>query len=1077
MYQLFDVTGDEIASLSDDDLRELVGRLCEADFRRENLPVTGIFWGGHQDAADAGFDVSVVGNLTPPSNSFVLRSVTGFQVKKPKMLASKISKEMLKKGVLKEGIQKLLKQGGAYVIVSSGDSTTHGKALKNRIEAMEKAIATVEGIPSPKIDFLDRGRLATWSRQHPSVVLWIHNRLGKSLSGWEPYGNWAKALGGQDDVFLTGDNTRLSLNSERYEIGLGIQKMRTLLRVPKSSLRLIGLSGVGKTRLVQALFDNRVGEDSLSPDLAVYTDIASSPNPDPSQIARQLIARGDPALLIIDNCSRELHRQLTQTTSQSNSSLSVLTIEYDVREDLPEETSVFRLEPTNEELLGKLLEREFPLLGHTNATTISRVSGGNFRLAIYLAKTVKSSESLGVLKDEDFFKRLFQQDHEHQESLLESAEILSLLYSFDGEDTDESNSELSLLASIGGKTTQELLRDTGKIAERELIQSRGKMRAILPHAVANYLARRALRKNSAKAIQELIFHRGSERVITSFSRRLGYLHESEDATKMVNTMLQEDGWIGSCFVNLSSFGFGILSNVAPVAPGAVLDALDRISTSSYSEEFYSKRNLRSDEFVKILFHIAYEEKYFRRAAELLIKFAITEAPDDNVNSIRARLRSLFHIHLSGSHAKTATRQSLLQEMLETRDSQRLDLGAELFSHALQTDYFTGSYQMDFGVRPRDYGSFPKSRAEVEDWFRPFMAMALQIADSDSPISVKVRKHMANSFRGLWNAGFQNECESWVDSLLPESSWVDAWRAVKSLLYYEKNTLTDTDSDRLHRLCSKLEPKTLTDRLEYFVLNSYNSIFDPADDAAEGEDVMKPHHYASMMAEQIGRELGQDESLFRSLAPLCVTGEQGRYFELGNGLAASGINFSLAWGVLKKAFRCEDEKVRNAGVIRGFIWNVAEIDKDFYEATLDDVLSDPVLVSWLVILQRSDKSNERSVERLHQLLDQGLVEPWKFRDLAYGRRHEHISDESLVGLLEKILIKQCGDGIVMDILGMRFYGEENHPSKMSRIMHKFVRKTLASITLRGDQSRPGMRDNSLERVIYFAFHGGGFYDEA
>jgi hypothetical protein len=1077
MSSLFDVTGDEIASLNDDDLRELVGRLCEADYRRANLALSGIFWGGHQDAADAGFDVSVEGNQAPPSDSFVPRPLTGFQVKKPKMPPSEITKEMLKDGILKKDIEDLVKRGGAYVIVSSGDSTTRGKALKNRIEAMENAIGTADGIHSPKLDFLDRGRLATWARQHPAVVLWIHGKLGKSLSGWKPYGNWAKALGGHEDIFLTGDNTRLSLNSERFEIEQGIQKIRTLLHTPRSSVRLIGLSGVGKTRLVQALFDDRVGENSLNPDLAVYTDIADAPNPDPAQIARQLIARREAAILVVDNCSRELHRKLTESASESNGLLSVLTIEYDVREDLPEETAVFRLEPTDDELLGKLLEREFPKLGHTNATTISRVSGGNFRLAIYIAKTVKDSESIGVLKDEDLFKRLFQQSHEHQMSLLESAEILSLLYSFDGTNIDEEPSELGLLSRLASKTPQELYKDSKIIADRELIQSRGQWRAILPHALANSLAKRALRKLHPKTVEQEILGCGSERTITSFSRRLSYLHESEEATTMVRSMLGDDGWIGSSIHNLSSFGFGILRNLAPVSPEAVLEGMERISESDQANAFYSKDNSHSEGFVRILFQIAYEDRYFSRASKLLALFSITESPDDNLNSIRDRLRTLYHIYLSGSHARAATRQKFLGDLLLSTEIQAANLGADLLSHALQTHHFVGNFSADFGARPRDYGSMPVSRLEIEEWYRPYMDVALQVAVSDNPVSAKVRKIMAGSFQDLWNAGFQNECESWVNSLLQKTSWVDAWRAVKALLHYDKDQLSRDEIERLKLLSRSLEPKTLAERLEYFVLNSYRSIFDPADDALEGEDVMKPHHRASKMAEQIGRELGRDETTFRSLVPICVVGEQGRYFELGKGIAQSGMSLSLAWEILKTALHGVDQKSRNAGIIHGFVWEVAEIDEDFYEATLDDVLSDPVMLPWFVRLQRADKSNARSVKRLHQVLDFDLVEPWKFRDLGYGRRHEHISDDELVGILEKILTKDHGDDIVMDILGMRFYGEENHPSRMSGTMHQFVRKALASMTLSDGRDRSGMRDHNLERVIYFAYHGGGFYQEA
>lgn len=54
---MFEITRDDIAALNDEDLRTLIGLLCEADLRRANLPVSAATWGGNQAAKDGGLDV------------------------------------------------------------------------------------------------------------------------------------------------------------------------------------------------------------------------------------------------------------------------------------------------------------------------------------------------------------------------------------------------------------------------------------------------------------------------------------------------------------------------------------------------------------------------------------------------------------------------------------------------------------------------------------------------------------------------------------------------------------------------------------------------------------------------------------------------------------------------------------------------------------------------------------------------------------------------------------------------------------------------------------------------------------
>jgi len=71
---------------------------------------------------------------------------------------------------------------------------------------------------------------------------------------------------------------------------------------------------------------------------ACYTNIADGPDPQPMGLASDLIAAQTKAILVIDNCASELHGRLSTLLPSCESSLSVITVEYDIREDEPEGT-------------------------------------------------------------------------------------------------------------------------------------------------------------------------------------------------------------------------------------------------------------------------------------------------------------------------------------------------------------------------------------------------------------------------------------------------------------------------------------------------------------------------------------------------------------------------------------------------------------------------------------------------------------------------------------------------------------------------------------------------------------------
>lgn len=343
---MFDITSEDISQLNDIDLRELVGRLCEAELVSRRLSPSAVTWGGNQTAADGGLDVRVALSAGVTIEGFIPQASTGFQVKKPDMPKGKIIAEMRPAGTIRPVIKELADKAGAYVIVSSTGSTADS-ALCNRQNALREALEDVDNADQLHTDFYDRTRIATWVRLHPGLIAWVKERVGKALSGWRSYGPWAAPDEGVDAEYLLDDKLCLHLGKHRDKpaqtVAEGIDELRDELSQPGKIVRLIGLSGVGKTRLVQALFDARIGVCPLPVSLAVYTNLSDDSDPQPTGLASDLIANRTRAILIIDNCPPDLHRRLSDLCRGKTSTISVLTVEYDVRDDQPEFTQVVTL--------------------------------------------------------------------------------------------------------------------------------------------------------------------------------------------------------------------------------------------------------------------------------------------------------------------------------------------------------------------------------------------------------------------------------------------------------------------------------------------------------------------------------------------------------------------------------------------------------------------------------------------------------------------------------------------------------------------------------------------------------------
>ncbi len=1052
---MLEITEKEIADLGDADLRDLVARLAAAEFRSKGLPRSSVTAGGNQDAADGGIDVRVDCPQELKDPDFVPKRQTGFQVKKSDMPRGAILEEMRPKGVLRESIRELVNVSGAYVIVSSQGSVADAP-LADRRQAMRDALGGIPNAAQLHTDFYDRVRLATWVNEYPGIVTWVRSRIGNRLSGWSSIEDWDGTGNKASKLYLLNDKACMidecSQERPHLTISEGIARLREGLRMPRHCIRLVGLSGVGKTRLVKALFEECVGEEPLDPSIAIYTDYSEETTPTARNMARQLIAQKQRAILVVDNCNPQTHSELARICAAEFSELSLLTVEYDVAGDEPEHTEVFRLQTASPELVSEWIKESFADVSQVDRETIAKFSDGNFRIAGVIAGTLRRGETLGSLRDRGLFERIFLQRNQPDRELIRAAEDLALLYSIDGDDVFEGG-ELSRVGAIRGIGAQTLYEALAEMKQRGVVQARGRFRAILPQAIANPLAAHALERIPPTTLDQFCATM-TPRMLKSMSRRLGFLHDSKAAQATVVRWLCNDGPLGDLFSKTDD-SIQIVTNVAPVAPEAVLEKIERCVIS---EEHH--------QWIRLIKAIGYDAGLFDRSVDLLARLAAPQSENNNLSSARNLFCEFFHIYLSGTQASPEQRRAAVRRLARSEDPLLRSTAPIALRALLNTGSFMSSGGHDFGARSRDWGWHPKIHQDIWDWYVEAISLVIEIG-----AEAEVRVLLASALRGLWS---YPDCRDTLIRVAKQFSqtqpWIEGWLSCRAALRYDGMKMSPVAKAELEKLIKFLKPADLLNQARAVVINRMpgGGGWEFADGEEENGDAMKPWVRAAEMAKDVGRALAQDtEARAAFIAEVLIEPHPQRAFECGIGLADGADELDVMWEEITATYRAAKPQARNATVLGGFIHGAHQRDHEFTAAALDAAISDPELLRMLPYFQARVSMDAAGISRLRSAIKQGGLASQNFRSIANGSV-ENSPAEDLANLIKDVGELPNGISVALEILHMRFFScSEKEYEKQDEMLISVGRDLLMNLDFGGGCH---FHDYTVGEVIRTCLHG-------
>ena len=290
----FEVTSRHLAAVSKDLFPELLRLLLSAEALSHGIPPDGIHVSDNIDAPDGGEDGRISWDGGLERTSFLPGRLCQFQLKTGKIGPTTAGHEVLPKAEeVKSMVQSVLKGSGHYIVLST-NSYTRQQIEAREISIREALRGTGLEIDDTQVNFRDAGMLADWINTHPAVATWllVKTTPGGLLGPFQSWSHWAGRF--EHDASPWVDDERLG-ELRRF------LRDRVAIGQPHSMARIIGLTGVGKSRLVLEALRSTVTEDpeqSFLSDLVLYA-VEGEVNPQTLSTTFQKLADSSARAIVV----------------------------------------------------------------------------------------------------------------------------------------------------------------------------------------------------------------------------------------------------------------------------------------------------------------------------------------------------------------------------------------------------------------------------------------------------------------------------------------------------------------------------------------------------------------------------------------------------------------------------------------------------------------------------------------------------------------------------------------------------------------------------------------------------------
>lgn len=1025
---LLSVTHTDIEDLESDSLTCLMFKLIYLEAKKYNIESPQVSGSENINIADGGKDAGIIWEGYPERTKWLPTKNCLFQNKATDFYPSDCYKEVfqnLSTKTLKPMLKDVGKDGKHYIIFNNRSVSDTTKRKEEIIRGFNDG--GNKDVTKNDISYYCSSKIAKWTNEHISAIVFVKECLGKNIScNFRTWNNWS--LQDKHKLAYFEDNKRKKLR----------KFLQNALQIQRSVYRFVGLSGLGKTRLVFEAFKppSEHNPDTVQEALnnsVVYLDCETSDLPTLFTDVSMLINSDKAGILILDNCSSGSHNKLVDEITRYDSKLSMISIDNDPSE---QGDNTIMLEKLQDDVIKEIVLAEFEnLRDKPNVVDlIVNFSGGFPKIASLLADSINKKEpNIGSLTEIDLVNKLIGIKLDIRDK---DCRILCSLSVFDHIGTEKDvEFQLEFIANnVAKKDYDDVRACIHTFKNRKIIDQRGKYIQISPRPLAIRLAEEWWKVCSYSKAEKLFTDDNLPLgMLKSLCTQFRYLDYVQEVRELANKLCESHAPFGQAEVLFSKRGSMVFRYLVEVSPQATVDAIYRVIFSTDLEvlkQIEGRRNI-----VVALEMLCYRHDCFYKAANCLMRLALAEN-ESYSNNATGQFVQLFQIYLSGANATYNERLILIDNLLDSNDSETTILAIK----ALKKVIYYGRFIRDYGAELQ--GSKlelkewkPKLWDEIFEYIRGGLGSLASLADYSSEAEILVKQAFENALSGLLRLGLHSEIKSFIQDVLSttKNPWTTLQQALIRLKRYDSIRLNPENIECIDDCLDILAPRLIEDQIQTIICTP----------PYEFEEVNSTYtDISEQKAMELLAELIEDERIFDHL-DLLLKGEQKYGLKVGLLIAEKSDNKIALFNKLIKHAKNIDQNEINLSVIAGFFVHLKEHDKSQYDELVQSLYSDNIMRIYLFDIIRMQEIDTDDLGVIVQLLESDSVTPNQFRILSYGSVLENCNPKSIQKLLTRAISVDSGFVFPsIDIMAMYLHSDKDDLllDSLSSFVQKLLMKT-------------------------------------
>lgn len=742
--------------------------------------------------------------------------------------------------------------------------------------------------------------------------------------------------------------------------------------------RLLGLPGLGKTRIVGEAFRGR--------DIDVYyCDCKEQSNIVVEEAVRKLMThRGNQKqTVILDNCSQKLCGYVTDSIRENGYNCQLITIHYDPSESVDTGIDGITMKVGDTDGVVEAMVDEVTDMPKEVKEKIIDMSGGFPLMATIMIENFHKGVSIVNVSKKDVYERMLGVE-ESKATDQDKLKVLTAfaIFKFIGlygpqEKQGRFIAGNRIITNIRGTEDDnlQLFKEVhGEYSKMEILEKQGNLVLMRLIPLAIYLCKSWFDRQTTESIGELINQIRSyddegtrNMLIESLSRRITLLNEVPLAQELNDGLTNPDK---SPFLTeevvLSTLGSRLFLAFAEVNPEACAFALHRMIEKKSDSELIkiepARRNL-----AWALDHMAFDKRSFWNAMLTLARLSLVETEPRLSNNTTGLFTERYPVALSGTEVDLMTRVELLKEL--SKDGRNESLIKQSLHIALGMNHFhrTGGAEKQGTRTLKDY---VPTYEEVNKYLNACFDMLLGYAKTSVDID-EIAKTVAANARSYYMHGEESFLFRCLEELAPRKDY--AWEEMRDALTY----LTDYDTrKRQHHKEEEFKAwrqKLTKDDYVYTLLHADKEIRRLE---RSFEDGMKKTNarYEELACELIDKKLYENETVMTGV----MNGQCFHYNIYGMTLSSyskeKGIQKELLSILLDYVLQREVSKDGESMLIY-FMLNVE--DRDLIETAYQEILMSGKKRLLPAMFAIKGEKTER-LQELFDLLDRGDIAMLDFR---------------------------------------------------------------------------------------------------